>query len=115
MVPLNDQVTILQAETAVTEDSHGNPIVDWSAAVGVTVSAAVSPVTRMSAALEDTVGQDTVVSRMLLVVGSDVQATYQDRVVWRGDTYEVDGEVDLHTDRGGRPHHLEAFLRRVQG
>lgn len=117
MMPrLRDRVTILPAETAESEDSHGNPVVDWDAATPVeNVPAAVSPVTRMSASLEDTVGQDTVISRKLLVLYPDAALTFRDRVVWRGDPYEVDGDVEMHTDRSARPHHQEAFLRRVQG
>lgn len=115
MIPrLDDQVTVVSAPVTA-DDGHGNPVVDWGAATETVVAAAVTPDSRDRSNAEDITGQDTVISRMRLFLPAAAVMTFLDRVVWRGDIFEVDGDVELHTDRRARPHHREALLRRVQG
>ncbi|MEV2277868.1 hypothetical protein AB0I72_20010 [Nocardiopsis sp. NPDC049922] len=45
--------------------------------------------------------------------GADITAT--DRVRWRGDLYQVQGQPQRWPDHRGRAHHTEVTLRRVRG
>lgn len=98
-------ITVLRA-TAV-EDDYGNPINQWGSATSTTVpGCSVQPVQ----GAEQTVGQETVVSRWQLFapVGTPLVAT--DRVIYAGNTYEVDGEVQAWDF--DPLSHLVALLRR---
>jgi hypothetical protein len=99
-----DTVTVKRAPLA--EDSFGNENRDWTSATSTAVGGcSVQPLP----ANEVIVGRDTVVSRWTLFapVATDLEAT--DRVVWEGDTYEVDGEPQRWTGV-----YLSALLRRSQ-
>jgi hypothetical protein len=98
-------ITVRRAVSA--EDAYGNAERNWATATSVTVTGcSMQPVTGQ----EQTVGQDTIVSRWQLFApdGTDLLAT--DRVEFNGDAYEVDGEVQ----RWGFPplSHITALLRR---
>lgn len=85
---------------------------DWSAAATTTISGvSVQPV----AATEATVDREYTATHLNLFAppGTDLLAT--DRVVWRGVTYEIDGEPATWYDLGGRADHLEAVLKRMAG
>lgn len=98
-------VTVVRATT--TEDSYGNPVRNWGAASQSAVSGcSVQPVEGD----EQTVGRNTVVSRWRLYAPPSTDLLASDRVVYDGDTYEVDGEVQ----RWDFPplSHITALLRR---
>ncbi|MFE9337764.1 hypothetical protein [Streptomyces sp. NPDC007063] len=46
---------------------------------------------------------------------TDTDITATDRVRFRGDLFEVDGDPQPWDDERGRPHHLEVNLRHVTG
>lgn len=104
---LHDQVTRLRA--GLTEGPYGNETRDWDNATSATYSAEVQPVS----STEDIVNQQQTITRwrLFLPASADLEAT--DRIVWDGDTYEVDGDVERWKRRGVL-HHLEAVLMRVE-
>jgi hypothetical protein len=64
---------------------------------------------------EDTDQRTTVISGLLAFVppGADIRPA--DRVRWRGDIYQVEGDPADWAPPGGPAHHLELILRRVTG
>jgi hypothetical protein len=73
-----------------TEDTFGNPTYNWGAATSTAVAGcSVQPLIGQEAI----VGRDTVVSRWQVWAPSGTTISAVDRVVFAGDTYEVDGEV----------------------
>lgn len=58
---------------------------------------------------------DQVITRWAFFGPAHLEASPIDLVIVEGVTYEVDGEVQLWRDLSGRPHHVEAALRRVTG
>jgi hypothetical protein len=109
-VKLRDRVSILSAGD-LAEDSHGNPVVDWENAAVKVEPAEVVPVSSS----ENLSAQDTVTTRWRVFLLPMTAADSSSRILWRGLTYEVDGDVELHTDSRSRPHHREALLLRVSG
>lgn len=99
-----DTVTIERASTS-TDDAFGNPTNSWSA-LAEDVPAVVQPV----GSAEQVADRDTVTTRYRMHCDPDVDITAQDRVVWRGRTFQVDGDVEQHSRRGAA-HHQEMFLR----
>lgn len=104
---LHDRVTRLRA--SLTDGPYGNQQRDWANASSVDLSADVQPVS----STEDVVNQQQTVTRWRLTLypSSDLEPT--DRVVWDGDTYEVEGAVERWKRRGA-VHHLRAVLMRVE-
>lgn len=107
---LRDRVDALAATTP-TEDERGNTTLTWDWANARTEPASVGPL----GSSEYTSGQQTVITRWRVILLPGTSCTATSRVRWRGDTYEVDGDVELHTDHRGRAHHCEALLKRVEG
>lgn len=87
---------------------YGNQQRDWPNATSVTYTAELQPVS----STEDIVNQQQTVTRWRLFLGPDADLQATDRVVWDGDTYEVDGDVE-RWKRWGVLHHVEAVLMRV--
>jgi len=58
---------------------------------------------------------DQVVTRWRLLAPAGVVMTATDAVIADGVRYSVDGDPQPWTDLGGRPHHIECFLRRATG
>lgn len=58
---------------------------------------------------------DQVTSRWSLYGPAHLEASAVDRVIVEGITYELDGDLQLWRDLSGRPHHVEAVLRKVTG
>lgn len=87
---------------------YGNTRRDWASATSTLYPATVGPVSTD----EDVVDQNRVTGRwrMFLPATADVVAT--DRIVYDGDTYDIDGDVE-RWKRHGRLHHLEAVLLKV--
>jgi head-tail adaptor len=109
---VTDLVTIVRAVKAL---GYGNAItLDWGAgAARATVEANVQPA-GSSEATDG--GRDRIIRRIRvwLHAGTDVAAT--DRIEWKGNAYEVDGEPDRWPDpTGGGEHHVELTATRVTG
>lgn len=101
-------ITVLHRPSS-TSDDFGNPTYDWDAATTTDVSGcSVQPLVGQ----EVTVGRETVVSRWQVWAPSDTGVSSVDRVVFNGDTYEVDGEVQawLFTPLG----HVTFLMRRAE-
>jgi hypothetical protein len=108
MLRLSDRVQIVSPGD-VGEDAHGNPTVDWDSEPVRVSPALVTPVSSS----ENTIGQQTTITRWRLFLPAVVPVDARSRVRWRESTFEVDGDVELHTDTRGRPHHQEALMVRV--
>lgn len=104
---LRDWVTVLNA--TATEDAYGNLILNWGAAVETVEPAHVHP----ASSDETVVNEDTVVTRWKVTLSPVTVATALSRVEWRGDTFEIDGDVMPAIDSRGRIRHCSAFLRMV--
>ena len=61
---------------------------------------------------EVTTGRQTAITSWRLIAGPGMDLLATDRVKWDGLVLEVDGEVARWKHRG-RPHHVEAVLRRA--
>lgn len=105
---LRDTVTRLRGTTGT--GSHGEPVIDWSSPATAVYAAEVQPVSTAEALA----AQQRTETRWkaFLPYEADVEPT--DRIVWDGDTYEVDGDVE-RWKMNGRGHHLEVFLNRFEG
>lgn len=100
--------TITRLRAPLVSGGYGNQERDWANAtsVGFLVHWSAQTVT-------ETVGDEPrTTSRIKLFGGPDLDIEATDRVVFRGDTYEVDGEI-MESFRRGQPHHIRAFLRRI--
>lgn len=104
---LRDKVTRLRAP--LVDGPYGNQTRDWANATAVTYAAEVQPVS----STEEVVNQQRTETRWRLFLGPSADLEATDRILWDGDTYEVDGEVERHKRRGAL-HHLEAVLLRVE-
>jgi hypothetical protein len=64
---------------------------------------------------EQTDLRDTVITEVIVYAppGADIRPT--SRIVFQGVRYQVEGEPAAWDDGNGRPHHVEASLRRVEG
>lgn len=93
-----------------SKDRHGDPLPGDPAEVQVS-GCSMQP----AASVESLDGGDTVSSAWDLFLPPGVIITALHRVRWRGDLYEVDGEPRPWDDERGRPHHIEAQVRRVTG
>lgn len=105
---LTDRIEVLSAG-ALSEDAYGNPTMDWDNAEVKVEPALVSPVSTS----ENLSAQDTVTTRWRAILLAFSVADARARIRWHGAVYEVDGDVELHTDTRSRPHHKEALLVKV--
>lgn len=90
-----------------TTDEYNNPVPDWSDA-GRTDHDHVPVYIEQRMTNELVNGRDSTVTRLLLVT-NEFGMTASDRIVWAGNTYEIDGDpATFYTPAGA--HHLEATL-----
>ena len=102
---LSDTVTRLRAP--LIAGPYGNEERDWdNAPPGVVYPAEVQPVS----STEDVVNIQQTQTRWRLFLGPDADLEATDRIVWDGDTYEVDGEVERWKRRGTLHHHQAVLL-----
>ena len=101
-------VTVLRAP--LVTDAKGNKVRDWTTATQTPAAAWVQPLTSD----EQTLGQDRVTSRWRIFLDPETVALATDRIVWQGDTYQVDGEIQAWVTQVG-VHHYEGYLLRVSG
>lgn len=57
---------------------------------------------------------DRVTTRLRVFLPAGTQVTPADQITWRGTTFEVQGSVEVHIQRG-RVHHLECIVAEVSG
>lgn len=103
---LHDSITRLRAP--LVSAGYGNQSRNWAAAVS-----AAFLVHWSAKAVSEVVGDEArTVTRGKIFGGPDLDLEASDRVVFDGDTYEVDGDV-MRSYRQGQLHHVRAFLRRI--
>lgn len=104
---LRDSITRLRAPLVTA--GYGHQARDWAAA-----TEAPFLVHWSTKSVSEVVGDVArTVTRGKILGGPDLDLESSDRVLFRGDTYEVDGEVML-SFRRGQLHHVRAMLRRVE-
>lgn len=91
-------------------DGKGNQIRDWTTA---TTSSSPYAYVQPVSSDENDLNQDRIVSRWRIFLPSAADVLATDRIVFDGETYQIDGEVQ--TWDTGRPHHAEAYLKKVAG
>ncbi len=103
MSKFRDTVTLLRAP--IVTNPYGNSGRDWSVATERTVAANVQG----PSGGEDLAEGNRVTSRWRLFLPATADLAPTDRVRWKGEVYDVDGEVFA---RRGR--HVKALLARVE-
>lgn len=103
---LHDPITRLRASVAA--GPYGNQTPNWSS------PATADYLVHWSAkSVSEVVGdQARTITRVMIFCNPDVDLEATDRVVFEGDTYEIDGDI-MRSFRRGQPHHVRAFLRRI--
>jgi hypothetical protein len=107
LVNLNDVITRKRAP--LVSGGYGNQTYDWPNATSTDFKVKWSWET-----VTEVVGdepQTVTLGKAMGGPGLDLEAT--DRVVYRGDTYEVYGDIRLSTDGRGNPHHVRVRFRRI--
>lgn len=112
-MPSFHQDTVTRLRALVTDDRYGDQSRDWPNAAAATLSGCrLVP----AAGSEDTVDRDQITRRWLLFVpGADTDLLATDRIRWRGQDFDVDGEVRRWQSATGNLGHLELDLMRVEG
>ena len=88
----NDSVVVIRA--AITK-KHGSEVFDWANATSTTLTGVQVTPQQTSREFGDRTLQIT--ERYTLRASYDADIRAGDRIVWRGETYEIDGEV-FHTE-----------------
>ena len=109
---LLDTVQVLHAP--VTAGAYGSQTPNWAGASTTTYRANVQPYSRRSTGLEQTSNQQRVDYRLRCFLPGNASVVSTDRVVWRGNTYEVGG-IDVWSRGIGPMHHFELELSLVTG
>lgn len=103
---LHDTITRLRAPLVTA--GYGNNKRNWAAATSTDFLVHWS-----AKAVDEVVGDEPrIVTRGKVLGGPDLDLEATDRVLFAGDTYEVDGDVMLSFQRG-QLHHVRAMLRRI--
>jgi hypothetical protein len=106
---LSQEITVLTAPLAV--DDYGNRVPDWAAATERTVAAYVRP-----APASENVADRSAVEAQWQVHTNDLNVGALDRVVFDGETYEIDGQPLIwKVDPEGATGHAKFLLRKVAG
>lgn len=106
-----EEVTILTATE--TTDRYGDTVLDWSDPTSETVEAICYPTTSS----EDNDKRTALITGLtvLFPTADAPPLGHRDRLVARGETWEVDGDIgDWRSPWGWQPGH-EMRLRRVEG
>lgn len=104
-----DTITV-QRRTVTGTDDYGNDVTEWTEHQIPRCN--VQPVPRPTEVLGGT-DQVTEQWRLFAPIGSDIRA--DDRVVYRGTAYQVDGQPQEYVTTIGVADHMEAYLKRWQG
>jgi head-tail adaptor len=111
MNPGSDDITVRRAPL-VAADRYGKKARDWANATDHTVSGvSVQALT----AVEQSVDREYASTRVALFAPYEADLTATDRVTWRGQAFEVDGEPFQWVDDVGQVDHLYAILKRMTG
>lgn len=103
---LHDPITRLRAP--LIAGSYGDQSRDWPNATSTTYRVHWS-----AKSVTEVVGDEArTIIRGKIFGGPDLDLEATDRVVFDGDTYEVDGEI-MRSYRQGQLHHVRAFLRKI--
>jgi hypothetical protein len=103
---LHDRITRLRA--AIVSDGYGNGKRDWTA-----VSSADFLVHWSAKSVAEVVNDEPqTITRAKIFGGPDLDLEVTDRVLFNGDTYEVDGDI-MRSYRRGNLHHVRAMLLRI--
>lgn len=111
---LHDRITVLVRTQPLdeygnpAEDDYGNPLPPVIVE-SAPISAELSPLDSSETLSAD---RTVVVTRYRVVVGPSIQITPDSAVRWRGVTYEVNGDLEVHA-AGGRVRHHEFVIRRA--
>lgn len=103
---LADTITRLRAP--LVSGGYGNQGRDWANATSTNYPCYVSFVS----STEDVVNLDQTQTRAKVSLGPDADIDPTDRMVYRGITYEVEGDV-MPSMRRGALHHQRVVLKRV--
>jgi hypothetical protein len=106
----SDSITVLRAP--LIPGPYGGQDRDWANAVSHVEPAAR---VRQLNTTEDVVNAERVITRAkaILFPTADIEVT--DRVLWRGETWEVEGLPNPVNDGAGRVHHITVLLSWVRG
>jgi hypothetical protein len=105
-VILHDSITVQRAP--LVTGSYGNSSRNWAAATSTDYLVHWS-----AQSVSEVIGDEArTVTRGKIFGGPDLDLEATDRVLFDGDTYEVDGDV-MRSYRQGQLHHIRAFLRRI--
>lgn len=102
---LTDTVTRLRAP--LVSGGYGNQSRDWANATSTDYPAHVSSVS----STEDIVNQQQTVTRWKCTVGPDADLEATDRIVWRQNTYDIDGDVQSANGMRGLHHQRVVLMR----
>lgn len=92
--------------------SYGGTVRNWGAA---TTTSGVPAFVQPQTSSEQVADAQRVVTRWRIFLGPYADLEPTDRVVYGGDTFDVDGDVETHRGMSGGDHHLEALLMKVTG
>jgi hypothetical protein len=103
---LHDPIAVQRAP--LTSGGYGNQARNWSAATSADYLVHWS-----AQSVTEVVGDKAqTVTRGKIFGGPDLDIEATDRVVFAGDTYEVDGDV-MRSYRLGQLHHVRVFVKRI--
>lgn len=103
---LHDPITVQRAPLA--SGGYGNQSRNWAAAVSTDFLVHWS-----AQSVTEVVGdKPQTVTRGKVFGGPDLDVEATDRVVFAGETYEVDGDV-MRSYRRGQLHHVRVFVKRI--
>jgi hypothetical protein len=100
--------TITRIRAPLISGGYGNSSRDWANATSTVFSVRTS-----FKSVTEIVGDEAqTVTQLSVFGGPDLDLETTDRVVYRGKTYEVAGEVMTSVDGRGQLHHVRARLNR---
>jgi hypothetical protein len=103
---LHDPIVVQRAP--LTSGAYGNQARNWAA-----MTTAEFLVHWSAKSVTEVVGDEAkTVTRGKVFGGPDLDLEATDRVVFAGETYEVDGDI-MRSYRYGQLHHVRAFLKRI--
>jgi hypothetical protein len=112
--PGSQTIAVMRA-VHVTESRHGATRRDWASAQQRAVHGCdVQPISTLTAQ-EDDVDREYIATHLRLFAPANADLEATDRVLWSGQTFEIDGPPHVWRGEGGRPHHIEAELKRLTG
>ena len=100
---------VVRVRAPLIAGDYNSNVRNWAAATRATFPAAVQAISSS----EDVVQQQRTETRWRVFTVPAAGFLATDRAEWDDDSFEVDGDVEMHK-RGGVPHHLEFVLKRVK-